>query len=398
MTERLYRQDSFLTQFSARVLECAPIAGGSAVVLDRTGFYAAAGGQPCDFGRLGGGQVIDVHERQDGAIVHTLGASPDFAIGDTVTGTIDFRRRFDFMQQHSGQHLLSQALVRTIGAETLSVHFGDDASTVDVDSAAISPAQLDALEDEVNRAAQANLAVIVREVPDTEVAAYGLRRPPKVAGMVRIVEFEGYDWSACGGTHVSRSGQVGAIVLVRLEKRRGGTRLTFMCGNRAILHHRALNTQALALGERLSVAALDVLPAFDRWRDEGQALRSRLSEATEQLLDAEASRLRAEGRRIGAENWIVAVLDGREPEEVRALAKRLASEAQTVVLLASAGARTFFCFSRAPDGVSDMAALLRAALARVGAKGGGSAAYAQGGGPAATLEATEAILAGLVPG
>ncbi|MEO6063272.1 MAG: DHHA1 domain-containing protein [Thermoflexales bacterium] len=398
MTERLYRLDSFLMTFAARVLECGPVEAGTAVVLDRTGFYAAAGGQPCDFGLLGRVPVIDVAERPDGAIVHILGASPDFAPGDTVTGTIDFRRRFDFMQQHSGQHLLSQALVRTSGAETLSVHFGEDASTIDVDSAALSVEQLAALEDEVNRAVQSDLAVIVREVPEVEVAAYGLRRPPKVTGIVRIVEFEGYDWSACGGTHVRRSGQVGAVTLVRSEKRRGGIRLTFLCGNRAILHHRALNAQAVALGERLSVAALEVLPAFDRWRDESQALRERLIDATELLLDAEAARLRAASRRIGAESWIVATLEGREPEAVRALAKRLASDSETVVLLASAGARTFFCFSRSPDAMSDMAALLREALARVGAKGGGSAAYAQGGGPAATREATEAILAGLVPG
>jgi alanyl-tRNA synthetase len=398
MTERLYRFDSFLTTFTARALECLPTALGTAVVLDRTGFYAAAGGQPCDFGVLGGAPVIDVAERSDGAIVHVLGAAPEFGPGDAVVGVIDFRRRFDFMQQHSGQHLLSQAFVRIAGAETLSVHFGDEASTIDVDSAALSHDQLAALEDEVNRAAQADLSVIVREVPEAEVAAYGLRRPPKVTGMVRIVEFEGYDWSACGGTHVIRSGQVGAIALVRSEKRRGGTRVTFLCGNRAVVHHRALNGQAVTLGERLSVSALEILPAFDRSREESQALRSRLSEATELLLDAEAVRLRAAGRRIGAENWIVAALDGREPDAIRALAKRLATDPETVVLLASAGARTFFCFSRAPDAVTDMSMLLRAALARVGAKGGGSALYAQGGGPAATREATEAILDMLVPG
>ena len=398
MTERLYRHDSYLTTFKARVLECLPRDAGNAVVLDRTGFYAAAGGQPCDFGMLGGVPVVDVSERADGAIVHVLGAKRDFAPGDTLTGTIDFRRRFDYMQQHSGQHLLSQALVRTAGAETLSVHFGDEASTIDVDAVALGAEKLAALEVEVNRAVQSDLAVVVREVPEAEVAAYGLRRPPKVTGMVRIVEFEGYDWSACGGTHVRRSGQVGAVALVKSEKRKGGTRLTFLCGNRAIVHHRILNAQAVMLGELLSVSPLEVLPAFERWREESQAVRTRLSEATELVLDAEAARLRAAGRQIGAENWIVATLDGREPDSMRALAKRLVTDAKTVVLLASAGPRTFFCFSRAPDAMADMSALLRAALARVGAKGGGSASYAQGGGPAATREATEAILAALIPG
>ncbi len=398
MTERLYRHDSFLTTFTARIRECAPSAAGHCVVLDRTGFYAAAGGQPCDFGMLEGVPVIDVSERADGAIVHILGAAPDFGLGDTVTGTIDFGRRFDFMQQHSGQHLLSQALVRTAGAETLSVHFGEDASTIDVDSAALNETQLAALEDEVNRAVQSDLAVVVREVPEAEVGAFGLRRPPKVVGRVRIVEFEGYDWSACGGTHVRRSGQVGAVALVRAERRRGGMRLTFLCGNRAIRHHRALNDQAVKLGERLSVSALDILPAFDRSQEESHAVRARLSEATELLLDVEAVRLRAASRPIGVETWIVAALDGREPDALRALAKRLVADYATVVMLASAGARTFFCFSRAPDGATDMAVLLRAALARVGAKGGGSASYAQGGGPAATREAVAEILAGLIPG
>jgi alanyl-tRNA synthetase len=308
MTERLYRRDSFLKTFSARVLECDPAPNGIAVVLDRTGFYAAAGGQPCDFGTLGGAPVTDVSERPDGAIVHVVGGAPTFKAGDSVDGVIDFGRRFDFMQQHSGQHLLSQALVRTLRAETLSVHFGDDASTIDVDQAALGDEHLAKVEDEVNRAVQSDLAVIVREVPEAEVGAFGLRRPPKVNGLVRIVEFEGYDWSACGGTHVTRSGQIGAVMLVRVEKRRGGVRLTFLCGARAIRHHRALTTQAAALGERLSVSSLEVLPAFDRWREEGLAVRARLNDATEALLDAEADRLRAQSRPVGAARWIAAAL------------------------------------------------------------------------------------------
>jgi alanyl-tRNA synthetase len=171
-----------------------------------------------------------------------------------------------------------------------------------------------------------------------------------------------------------------------------------LCGNRAIRHHRALNGQAALLGERLSVSALDLLPAFDRWRDEGLAARARLSEATEALLDAEAERLRATSRQIGAERWISVALDGREADAVRGLAKRLAADAGRVALLASAGSRTFFCFSRSADAEADMANLLRTALARLGAKGGGSASYAQGGGPAATLEAVQEILARLIPG
>jgi alanyl-tRNA synthetase len=182
-----------------------------------------------------------------------------------------------------------------------------------------------------------------------------------------------------------------------VEKRRGGARLTFLCGQRATRHHRALNAQAAALGERLSVSQLEVLTAFDRWREEGLAMRARLNDATEALLNAEAERLRASSRQVGAERWIVAAFEGREPDAVRSLAKRLVADPATVVLLASSGARTFFCFSRSADATPDMAGLLRTALARLGAKGGGSSSYAQGGGPAATVDATREILAGLFP-
>lgn len=395
MTERLYRSDSFLSTFDARVLEVGESGGAPWAVLDRTAFYATAGGQPNDLGALGGVAVVDVIEREDGAIAHALGAAAPFGPGDVVGGTIDFARRFDHMQQHSGQHLLSQAFSRAAGATTLSVHFGPEGCSVDVDAAALSSSELAAVEEEANRALHSDLAVIVREVPEDEVGRFGLRRPPKVSGRVRIVEFEGYDWSACGGTHVRRSGQVGVIKILKAERRRGGTRVSFLCGSRAVRHHRALNDQATALGDAFSVGPLEVVAAVDRLRAEARDARARLSDALDRLLAAEAEALWAAAPDSEAGRRIVAIFQDREPEALRQLAKLLTARPRTAALLASAGKSAFLCFSRSETAPGDMSALLKAALAALGARGGGSPSYAQGGGPPATMDKLRDILADL---
>ncbi len=411
MTIRLYHQNPGISGFTSKVIEITSADGGPGLVLDRTAFYATAGGQPNDLGNIfldvkageqpdyganaPGVAVVDVTEREDGAIVHILASSPPFGPGDMVTGWIDVPRRTDYTQQHSGQHLLSQAFLRTIGANTLSVHFGAETSTIDLDTPALTLAQLAAAEDEANRAVSDNLDVIVREVPESEVGQFGLRKPPKVSGLIRVVEFKNYDWSACGGTHVTRSGQVGFIALSKVEKQRSGIRVAFHCGGRALRQYRSLVALSQALSERLMVGAPEFLPALDRIRDEAHAMRARLSQAQDRLMAYEAAELQARARQVDGANWVAAVFTDREPGQLRGLAKVLVSKPGTVALLASAGAKCFLCFSRAPDAKADMAGLLRTALGQLGARGGGASNFAQGGGPAATLDRLEAILKSL---
>ena len=230
MTERLYYADSYLTRFEGRVVGTAD--GGRKVALDRTAFYPASGGQPSDRGTINALAVVEVEEA-DGLIWHHLDGVLTAA---QVSGEIDFARRFDHMQQHTGQHLLS-AVLREMGLETISFHLGRDWSTIDLAAAALSPAQLEEAEERANAEVVRNRPVDVHY--EEAESAQGLRRPSGRGGLLRIVSIEGLDRSACGGTHVAATGEIGLIVLRRTEKVRQATRLEFACGRRARLLLRA---------------------------------------------------------------------------------------------------------------------------------------------------------------
>ncbi|MDQ8169151.1 MAG: alanyl-tRNA editing protein, partial [Gemmatimonadota bacterium] len=234
MTDRLYYTDARLDRFTAAVLDIAD--DGRRVYLDRTAFYPTSGGQPHDLGTLGGIAVVDVIDEDD-RIAHCLAEPIGVPVGAMLVGQIDMTRRFDHMQQHTGQHLLSAMLADHFDWPTLSVHFGDDTNTVDVAAEDIDPAALADLERRAN-------ALIVQNRPVTisfedAAAATGLRKPSDRDGELRIVTIEGIDRGACGGTHVDSTGEIGALLLRRAEKTKGHTRLEFVCGHRAVTRARA---------------------------------------------------------------------------------------------------------------------------------------------------------------
>lgn len=250
MTERLYYSDSYLTTFEARIVEEAD--SGHRIYLDRTAFYPASGGQPSDRGTLGGRALVDVVEEGE-RVAHIVEAP----IADrAVAGTIDWERRFDFMQQHTGQHLLSAVFAERFGLETVSVHLGDDASTIDLQTSSFDPALLAAAEEIANREIAANRPTQVTF--EDAATASGLRKASAREGMLRIVAIEGLDRSACGGTHVRATGEIGAILLGRTEKVRQTTRVEFYCGLRAIQTTRSsgdtLRKQVSELQERIAAA------------------------------------------------------------------------------------------------------------------------------------------------
>jgi alanyl-tRNA synthetase len=391
MAVRLYRGDSFLWRFNAHVRERLTYEGYPAVTLDQTAFYPTSGGQPFDLGTLNGAPVIDVIERDDGEIVHLLQGPCE---GDVVQGEIDSARRIDHMQQHSGQHVLSQAFVNKGGLDTVAVHIGADDCTIDLPTPRLAAEIVDRAEDEANRVIFEDRAVIVKELTDAEVARLPLRKAPKVTGQIRIVEVEGYDWSACGGTHVRSSGQIGMIKITRAEKRSDVTRITFRCGGRALIDYRALNNMAASLSETFSMARADILPAIDRLREEARAARKELAGAQTRLMEYEAQELlraRGDGRRV-----IARAFDGRDANVLRLMAKLLTVEPGMVALLGGySGGRAFLCFARSAGATADMAALLRGALAALnapGAKGGGSPEFAQGSGPAPAVTNAQAAV------
>lgn len=396
MTLRLYRTDPWLWQFSARVKQRLTHAGCPAVTLDQTAFYPASGGQPHDIGTLNGVAVADVVEREDGDIIHVLDGE---LAGDDVQGALDGARRMDHMQQHSGQHVLSQAFVHTSNLDTIAVHIGADDCTIDLPTARLTADALVRAEDKANQIVVQDLPLTVRELSDAEVAQLPLRKPPAVTGRIRIVEVQGFDWSACGGTHVSRSGQIGMIRVVRAEKRGDTTRIYFRCGGRALADYREVSALTNALVEQFRMSRAELLPAIDRLREEARATRKELLDAQSRLLDYEAQELLRDAKSAPALNgfrMIARALDGRDANALKFMAKRLTAEPGIAVLLAAhSDGKAYWCFARSRDVALDMGALLRSALSAIdtnGARGGGSADFAQGSGAAPDSRTAQMVL------
>ncbi|MFN4294929.1 MAG: alanyl-tRNA editing protein, partial [Thermoflexales bacterium] len=236
MTLRLYRTDAYLTSFTARVVARVTHNGAPALILDQTAFYPEAGGQPHDVGVIAHGRVTNVIEDADGEIVHILegDAVDSLRPGDEVQCCVDWERRFDHMQQHSGQHVLSQAFIRAVGLDTVAIHIGRSDCTIDLPAATLPPDALERAEREANAVVMEDRPILAYEVSDADLPSIPLRRPPKVSGAVRIVEVKDYDWSACGGTHVRSTAQIGLVKIIKAEKRGAETRITFRCGGRAL--------------------------------------------------------------------------------------------------------------------------------------------------------------------
>ena len=395
MTLRLYRVDPFLRRFSARVTALASVDGRPAVTLDQTAFYPTSGGQACDRGALGGVAVVDVSERDDGQILHALARPAGVAVGDRVEGEIDWPRRFDHMQQHTGQHVLSAACVRVAGLDTLSVHMGDEDCTIDLPTPRLEPALIERVEDAANQAIYDDLPVIAREVTAAELPGIPLRKPPTVTGLIRIVEVQGLDWSACGGTHVASTGQIGMIRVYKAEKRGNETRIHFHCGRRALLDYRQADAVAGELADAFRVSRRELPQAVERLRAEAQAARKALADAQDRLAEADAAALLRDAADTagGASPVLIArVFMDRDAPQLKAIARRLTAGPGVVALLGAPGEKASLCFARSKDAAGDMGQLLREALAALGAKGGGSPDFAQGGGVPASPDQVQQAL------
>ena len=392
MTLRQYWADAYLRTFTATILEVTEYKSQPAVILDSTAFYPTAGGQPNDTGMLNDIEVTDVVELEDRRIAHLLSSSPllPFFPSHSVRGELNWPRRFDHMQQHSGQHVLSQAFIATANLETLAVHIGAEECTLDLPGNKLSMQQLEAAEHEANTIVFENRPFLIYEVSFDALSRVPLRKPPKKSaeGKVRIVEIKDYDWSACGGTHVRSTAEIGPIKLIKAEKRGGDTRIVFRCGWRALRDYTRLNSDVTQLADAFTVARYDLSDAVNRLRIESQIHKKALSEAQDKLLAYECAELQAKtapdaaGRRV-----ILKVFAARDMNSLRVMAKSLTSQPSVIALLASAGEKSAVCFARSTNLTPDMAQLLRSTLAKLGeGKGGGGPDFAQGGAPPATIE------------
>jgi len=375
MTERLYYADSYLTSFEADVVGLRSVGDTVAVVLSRTAFYPTSGGQPHDTGTLDGTQVIDVRDEGD-AVLHVVSHPVD----GRVRGTVDWPRRFDHMQQHTGQHILSQAALRTLGAQTRSVHFGAEDATLDLDRADLAGEETAALEDLANSVVLEDRPVHVREVDESDLPALGLRRPAKKEGPIRIVEVEDFDRSACGGTHVRRTGEVGAIKIRRWERHRGGVRLEFLCGWRALRDYRCKHDLIAALAAAFTVADSDVGEAVARMAAHLKDDERIIADLRDRLLAREAADLLAAA--AGTPKVIAAVLPSGA-DEAALLAGKITASPSCVAIVGAADGR--LVVARSTDVALDAGGIVRQTVDRYGGRGGGRPAFAQGAVPATVI-------------
>jgi alanyl-tRNA synthetase len=385
MIERLYYSDSYCTTFSARVSECLVLSGSKAVALDRTAFYPTGGGQPHDMGTLNEIPVVDVIEREeDGIVIHVLSSvEPEDVLrpGDQVQGVIDWLRRFDHMQQHTGQHVLSQAFAQTVDADTVGFHLSDDYSTIDLYCDTLTDEDVSRAEALANQIVFDDRPVAAQFMEPEEAAALPLRKAPPAKNAIRIVQVEGFDWSACGGTHVARTGEIGLIKVVRIERRGTETRVTFLCGQRGLTHYHMLNTLTRDLALHLTVGVEELPLAIERLQTEARTVRKERDRLRELLLDHEAVALIASAQVIGRVSVVREVFKTRDVEEIRRLATRIASQPGHVALLGVEGEKAQLIFARSTDLSYDMRPLLQGACRLVGGGGGGGPDLAQGGGP-----------------
>jgi alanyl-tRNA synthetase len=366
-----------LREFDARVLEAAD--DGRRVYLDRTAFYPASGGQPCDDGSLGGARVLDVID-EDERIAHLL--ERPLAPGD-VRGEIDWARRYDHMQQHSGQHLLSAVFIGLYGMETVSFHLGQEVSTIDLEVAAVSPEQARAVELRANEVVCENRPIAISYHGSQE--DLGLRKPAERQGPLRVVSIERLDRSACGGTHVRATGEIGPILLRKLEKVRNTIRVEFLCGLRAVRRARADYDALARVGQMLS-SSLDEAPAT-------------VGAQMETAREAEKQR-----RKLAAD---LAVYQGRELYEatapdaagvrraVRREARGAFDDLRAIAQSFTAQPKAVFAgvieeppsvlLAVSADAGIDAGKMLKAALSEAGGRGGGSARMAQGSVPSKDL-------------
>jgi alanyl-tRNA synthetase len=386
MTERLYRDDPYLLEFEARVVGRREHEGRPAVVLDRTAFYAESGGQPWDLGTLGTSSVVAVVDAGD-AILHVLDRPLDE--GSTVHGRVDAARRRDHRQQHHGQHLLSRAFVDVASASrTTSFHLGAAESTIDL-GVEIDEPTVRAAERRANDVIWEGRPVRVRVVPRAEAVALGVTVPEEAGDSVRLVEAEGFDLQACGGTHPRTTSEVGVVVVLGHERHKGGSRVRFVCGHRAL---ETFHGRDRILGELAGVfsSSIDDLPAAGRRTMdallEGERQRQEL---LERAMEGEAHRLLAASPSRPA--VVVATYTGWPAADLRLLAQKLVAAGPCVALLGSRADKAHIVFAQTAGLGHDVPALLRDAVSALGGRGGGRGDLAQGGGD--RLDLLEEVLA-----
>ena len=389
MTERLYYHDSFLYEFEGEVVELVPaseINPRHGVVLDRTAFYPTSGGQVHDTGWFADAagaksRVARVEELEDGRIVHYLEAEHAPEKGSRLHGVIDDARRRDHMQQHSGQHVLSAAFIRLFEMPTVSFHMGDETCSIDLDTPALSAEQVVEAERLANQIVQENRPVAIKFIKREEVVSLGLRKVPVVdKAELRLIDIQDFDLTACGGTHVRGTGQIGCILLRKVEKVRQGWRVEFVCGQRAVGIARKDYAALTEAGGLFSAHIWDVPAQVRKTLEDVKVARKSGEHLLEELSEFQATRLLAETATVAGKKVIAKVYADRDAAGIKLLAQKLTRlESNVVALLGTTSGQSALVFAQSPGGTIDAGALLKETLAKFGGRGGVNKDFAQGG-------------------
>ena len=393
MTDRLYYHDSFVYDFEAEVREVVN-SPRPALILDRSAFYPTSGGQIHDTGWLTSGsaklRVTEVADTEDGKVVHYIEAERDFDKGSLKPGTlvrgqIDVPRRRDHMQQHSGQHVLSAAFIRLFNIPTVSFHMAEDYCFIDLDTPTLTKEQVESAERLANEIVLENRPVNVSYVTREEAGKLGLRKlPPTERDELRLVDIQDFDLTACGGTHVSQTGQIASVLLRKTEKVRQGWRVEFVAGQRAVATARRDFTTLTETAALFSAHIYDVPTQARKALDEIKSLRKQREQSLDELAAAQAATLLAETPEQGGRRLIVRSFADRELNFLKLLAQKLTHQSpNAIALLATTSPQPSLIFAQSAGQPHDMGALLKEALAKLGGRGGGSKDMAQGGVPSA---------------
>ncbi|MDR6879778.1 DHHA1 domain-containing protein [Bacillus sp. 3255] len=371
MTKKIYYDSAYIQEWETTVSEVLAREDGWYLVLEATAFYPHGGGQPCDQGEIGGMPVLDVVSEEE-KVLHKVASLPD---GSSVACKLDWARRFDHMQHHSGQHLLSAVCREMYQAVTLSFHLGTDYATIDIELPELRLDQLAALEREVNAQIYRNRRMSSFFVSEEELAKLPLVKQPKVTERIRIVEIQGIEYNACGGTHVASTGEIGMIKLLRSEKQKGNTRVYFKCGYRALDEFNDCMTILGALSVKYNTGKDEIMDRIAKWEQEHKQLQAELSELKERNDAYVAQELLTLS---SGHPFVAHVFEDRVLKDLQMLAAKLAEESKLPVLLASQLDNKVVLANSGGTPVA-CGAFLKANLGAYAGKGGGSDRIAQAG-------------------
>jgi alanyl-tRNA synthetase len=381
-TERLYYHDSRLLEFDARVIDLSERDDGAiAVTLDRTAFYPTGGGQPNDTGTLGDARVVDCIDAESDGVLHVIqGPAPE--VGDSVHGHVDWRRRLDHMQQHTGQHILSAAFVKLFDAPTHSFRVLEHECEIDVALDNPSDEKIEQAVDLANQIIWEARPIEIQEVTSEAAAALPLRKEPAREGDLRVIEIADFDLTPCGGTHAKSTGEVGVIAVRSWERAKGLARIQFMAGMRVVGDYRKANRTAFDVAALFSAGREDSPGLVAKLIDENKKLTRRVRELDEIASRVEAEEmLRAHATTSGSTTIITRVFDDRSADSLKHLALALIARSNVIALLGSReGDTARLVFARSAETTGDMNALMRKACEIIDGRGGGKPDVAQGGG------------------